>query len=60
MRNIKGLLHGTREGEMYFENECDNVTKGKRKIVDKTRKVQSGESAEFSDQSGELGERSEE
>jgi len=40
MRNIKGLLRGTREGEMFLENESDSVTKGKRTIVDKTRRKQ--------------------
>jgi hypothetical protein len=43
MRNIKGLLNGTREGEMFIGNESDNVTKGKRTIVDKTRKKPRGE-----------------
>jgi len=63
MRNVKALLNGTREGEMYFENENDTVTKGKKKIVDKTRKksrngfkeVETG-SSEFSDQVGDFGE----
>ena len=61
MRNFKALMHGTREGEMFIENESDTVTKGKKKIVDKTRKKQRNSfkemetgSAEFSDQVAEL------
>jgi hypothetical protein len=38
MRNFKGLMRGTREGEMFIENERDSVVKGKRTVVDNTRK----------------------
>ena len=64
MRNVKALLNGTREGEMYFENECDTVVKGKRKIVDKTRKKSRNGFKEIdtgsADQSAEWGEHGEE
>jgi len=46
LRNVKGLINGTREGEMYFENESDSVAKGKKKIVDKTRRKRRVQSAE--------------
>jgi len=38
LRNFKALLNGTREGEMFIENESDGTVKGKRTIIDKTRK----------------------
>jgi hypothetical protein len=38
MRNFKAMMRGTREGEMFIENESDSVTKGKRTVVDNTRK----------------------
>ena len=40
LRNFKGLMNGTREGEMFIGNESDSFTKGKRTVIDKTRKKQ--------------------
>ena len=76
LRDVRGILRGTREGSVLVENECDSVAKGKRTIVDKTRKLPKGkrwrkcrmqnaecrerESAEFGELGEELGVRSEE
>jgi hypothetical protein len=38
LRDFKAMQRGTREGSMYFENESDTFTKGKRTCIDNTRK----------------------
>ena len=40
--DVHGLLNGTKEGEVTVRNEGDHVTKGKRTVIDKTRKVPKG------------------
>jgi hypothetical protein len=61
MRNFRALMRGTREGEMFIGNESGCVSKGKRTVIDKTRKkprngfkeIETG-SAEFGDGGDEL------
>jgi hypothetical protein len=38
VHHAEGLLNGTREGELLMINEGDTVVKGKRVVVDKTRR----------------------
>jgi hypothetical protein len=42
LRNAKGLMNGTLEGEMFLENESDTTVKGKKTVVDKTRRKSKG------------------
>ena len=41
-REFRALLHGKREGSLYIANEGDKTAKGKRTVVDKTRKKSKG------------------
>ena len=38
MHDVRGLLHGTKEGEIVIENEGKKMTKGKKVVIDETHK----------------------
>jgi hypothetical protein len=38
IRDVRGILRGTKVGSVYVSNEADSTVKGKRTIVDETRK----------------------
>ena len=38
-RDVRGLLHGTKEGEIIIKNEGKKVTKGKKTVIDETHKA---------------------
>ena len=57
-RDVRALLHGTKDGDIFIENKSDTVVKGKKVIVDNTQRKPRGgvrvvESAEFREQSEE-------
>jgi len=38
MHDVRGLLHGAKEGEIVIENEGKKMTKGKKVVIDETHK----------------------
>ena len=42
-RDVRGLLRGTKEGTIVIRNESDNVVKGKRTFINKTRPKAKGD-----------------
>ena len=38
-RDVRALLHGTKEGEVIVKNEGDKIIKGKKEVIDTTHKA---------------------
>ena len=38
MHDVRGLIHGTKEGEIIIKNEAKKVSKGKKTVIDQTHK----------------------
>ena len=42
-RDFRALMHGTKDGDIFVENKSDTVVKGKRVVIDNTKRKPRGD-----------------
>ena len=54
LRDFKGLMHGTKDGDITLANESDRLVRGKKAILDNTFPAKQRASAKFTEEEEEM------